>query len=285
MEFYTKRKRDEMTFGFPVDNIPADLVPDPNGSTKMYSLVEMYEIGLLMDKYFTGMRRSTIDTLRNIRQAILYTMITKALESGRVFAVYSRSGGSDARLKGSWSIGFGGHVEVEDLAHHYDVFSDEVANGSISSFESILASGRRELFEEVNLLLKGKDGESAPLYGSAQEPPIFPIGYLSDLNVDTPDHVGNTHLCMLGFVDVPPEVEIEMGEDTQTFIGWMTTDELRDNLDQFEPWSRLVIADMADITRAMNEGEAVQAVFKDDVYTPAYEGEVIGLGTEKPQVE
>lgn len=247
MAIYTKRRRDEMTFGFWAEGIPANIVPSLAGSVRLASMADMYDQSLIMDRFFVGMRRSTIDDWSGkIRQAVLYTMVTKVVKKELKIAVYSRSAGSDERMLDDWSIGFGGHVEDVDLVYHVDHITGEIANGCVSSFETILSSGRRELSEEVTIL--GRDEKDVSGLSD-----IYTLGYISDFQKDCPNHVGNTHFGFLGFVRVGPFAEIEMNEDKQKFIGWFTRRELMEHYDRFEVWSKMVISMPEDVLIAQME--------------------------------
>lgn len=157
-KLYTRTKRDEMTFGILPDFVPTDLVGNMTGDARLYPAVEVHDLMMQMDEGFVGMRRSLIDKLENVRQLILYTTAGMIDENDEArFAVYQRASGSEARLKDGFSIGFGGHVESEDLVGHY------VQNGQDmmqipqvpSSFYSTMRSGMRELEEEVMFFTKG----------------------------------------------------------------------------------------------------------------------------------
>jgi len=158
-KLYTRTKRDEMTFGILPEFVPTDLVGNMKGDARIYSSLEVHDLMMQMDEGFVGMRRSLVDKLENMRQLILYTPIGTIDENDTVrFAVYQRAAGSEARLKDGFSIGFGGHVEREDLHGHY-AHNEEGQYVEIpdvpSSFYSTLNSGMRELAEEVLLFNKG----------------------------------------------------------------------------------------------------------------------------------
>lgn len=152
-KFYTRTKRDEMTFGILPDFVPTDIVPDLKGSAKLYTANEVHGIMMDMDPGFVGMPRATIDRTEAVRQLILYTLAGKLVDGIPHFAVYQRAAGAEAKLKDGFSVGFGGHVEVTDLIGHYEAGDTQGTMSQIpevpSSFFSTLTSGVRELSEEV----------------------------------------------------------------------------------------------------------------------------------------
>jgi len=150
---FVRTKRDEMTFGILPDFVPLDLVGNMKGDCRLYSSTEVHNIMMDMDAGFVGMRRSVIDERGNLRQLILYTLAGKIVDDTVYWAVYQRAAGSEAQLKDGFSFGFGGHVERKDLQPHY---AKDEQTGQFapveevpSSFYSTLASGVRELSEEV----------------------------------------------------------------------------------------------------------------------------------------
>jgi predicted NUDIX family phosphoesterase len=153
---FEKKKRGEMTFGYLPAQIKQDIVPDMSGSFKAYSLEEIFQHMMDMDAGFTGLRRSTIDATESVRQLIMYTVLYKKIDGQTVYGVYQRSAGSDPNLQGSFSIGFGGHVEVVDLSCHANCAEDDRIlkqfNECPSSYYSTLRSAYRELFEEVKFI-------------------------------------------------------------------------------------------------------------------------------------
>jgi len=237
---YQPKKRDGMTFGYLPDCVLPDLVPNLSGSAKIYSQEEVHNMMMQMDDGFVGMRRSTIDLRECVRQLILYIMVTKLIDDVLYVAVYQRCAGAEAKLMDGYSFGFGGHIESEDVDDHtYITESGEVveATGTPSSFFSTLASGVRELFEEV-CFFKNESDTKALVDLDSQ---IIPCGFVSDYKPEQPGFIGNTHLGVLGVVVVAPDLEFDVAEVRYSTIGWMTKQELLDNKGRFEAWSQLTM--------------------------------------------
>lgn len=152
-KLYERTKRDEMTFGILPDFVPNNLVGNMKGDARLYSSNDVHDLMMEMDAGFAGMRRSLIDKLENLRQLILYTVAGKIKDDTAYWAMYQRAAGAEAQLKDGFSIGFGGHLEMRDLAPHYMAGPQpgqllEVPEVP-SSFYTTLTSGVRELAEEV----------------------------------------------------------------------------------------------------------------------------------------
>ena len=81
-KFYTRTKRDEMTFGYLPDVVPTDLVPDLKGSAKLYSEKSMVRCGSGFIAQY--------DRTEAVRQLILYTLAGKLVDGVPHWAVYQR---------------------------------------------------------------------------------------------------------------------------------------------------------------------------------------------------
>lgn len=223
---YPATKRNEITFGYLPSVIPHDLVPDLKGSVKQYDAETMWSLMLSMDEGFVGIRRNVIDKTQLSRQVINYQMLTRQVEGVTQYAVYIRANGADARLEGKLSIGFGGHIDADDIA----------ATETCGSFDATIVSGHRELIEEVSLSANGTrvwlDQTTASL----------PLGFISDLKLEDPNWVGNTHLGVFSIVTLPDRVtDFEMLEKKYSVYGWCTLEELRGLADRLENWSKLLV--------------------------------------------
>lgn len=233
-------KRAEMTFGYLHTAIPEDLTSDSSGSVALYDRQEMDNKLLRLDPYFVGMRRATIDRVGVIRQAIAYTMFTQVMtDESKLYATYQRSSGSDAKLEGSWSIGFGGHVELEDICYYEHLDPGTCIEGVVDSHGTVLLSAERELEEEVEIL--GNDGN--PL-SFGLELPIDLIGFITDYKPEVKGWIGNTHLGILAEVVIHQAIlrEFNILESKYTFVGWKSLEELKAKSYRLESWSALTVA-------------------------------------------
>ena len=132
------------------------------------------------------------------------------------YLTYSRNG-TETRLHGSRSIGIGGHIDIYD-------FYDENYHLFNSPIETIAQATHRELQEEI--------GVSA----------MFDTTLLSRIIVDTTNSVGKVHVGLTTTLiaeqrGIHPQEELH---DPQ----WLTVEELKANIDQYENWSKLIIGEL-----------------------------------------
>lgn len=129
---------------------------------------------------------------------------------------YSRNG-TETRLHGSRSIGVGGHVDITDM---YDTEYNLVNN----ILETITQSTLRELEEEANIV-----------YDSASPNVITHI--CNKVIVDTSNPVGKVHVGLFTTLIYPHAQPQEELHDAK----WLTVDELKASIDEYENWSKLII--------------------------------------------
>lgn len=163
------------------------------------------------------------DRFADVRQIIPYVVISKDIGGKTSYAVYSRSAPTEERLKNQCSLGFGGHIDAQDVE------LNEKSEPLISL--SILNSIFRELEEEFGL------GESDVIHTTYT--PDSPFMLLSDLSPVDCLHVG-----IVFEVRVQPDFQ-EVIEHGLNFIGWFTKEQLITMSDEkelnFETWSQAVL--------------------------------------------
>ena len=128
---------------------------------------------------------------------------------------YSRNG-TETRLHGSRSIGIGGHIDVVDM---YDPDYEVLNNIK----ETIIQATVRELEEEINLLC---DGDW-----------LISKTNLGKLIVDTTNPVGEVHVGLFSKLVYPHAQPQEELHDAK----WLTVEELKASIDEYENWSKLII--------------------------------------------
>ena len=132
------------------------------------------------------------------------------------YLTYSRNG-TETRLHGSRSIGIGGHIDITDMYdQYYSVFNNPI--------ETIKQATNRELYEEVGIDL---------------EPELFKF---NKLIVDTTNSVGKVHVgltstIVMDYTDIQPQEELHDAK-------WLSVEELKANIDEYENWSKLIIEGM-----------------------------------------
>ena len=132
------------------------------------------------------------------------------------YLTYSRNG-TETRLHGSRSIGIGGHVDIYDS---YDTYNEEDTYWQ-SIEATILSACRRELEEEI--LWYDYDDYLAVDFDK--------------LIVDTSNSVGKVHVGLFTTLVYPEANPQEELHDAK----WVTVDELKASIDEYENWSKLII--------------------------------------------
>ena len=132
------------------------------------------------------------------------------------YLTYSRNG-TETRLHGSRSLGIGGHIDIYD-------FYDEDYHLFNSPIETITQATCRELQEEIDVLA------------------MFDTVLLNRIIVDTTNSVGEVHVGLTTTIiadrdSIYPQEELH---DPQ----WLTVEELKANIDQYENWSKLIIGEL-----------------------------------------
>lgn len=140
------------------------------------------------------------------------------MDTNGKYLTYSRNG-TETRLHGSRSLAIGGHIDIQDICFN--------ENTSIfESIDTIDVAVRRELTEEINFV------PSLALTGEHFE--------FNKLIVDTTNSVGKVHVGLFTTLVYPEAKPQEELHDPQ----WLTVEELKANIDQYENWSKLIIGEL-----------------------------------------
>ena len=131
-------------------------------------------------------------------QIVAYTLVFDSVRK-RIFCARRKSG--DERLKDSYCLGFGGHVNIDDL----------------NLTDTVGATARRELREELEI--------------RARKLNLNHIGYVRDLSSSTSEHLGVIYYIDTGSVFI---------REKDKFEGrWISYDELKEvYYGKLESWSR-----------------------------------------------
>ena len=134
-------------------------------------------------------------------QIVAYTLVFDSVRK-RIFCARRKSG--DERLKDSYCLGFGGHVNIDDL----------------NLTDTVGATARRELREELEI--------------RARKLNLNHIGYVRDLSSSTSEHLGVIYYIDTGSVFI---------REKDKFEGrWISYDELKEvYYGKLESWSRYSI--------------------------------------------
>lgn len=154
----------------------------------------------------------------NYRQIIPYVILAKKVGgSSHKFVPYVRTSQSgEERLRGNISIGFGGHVDLADVAQE---------NSVINLAQTIGMAVGRELAEEVKI------------FSESQDMPVFDNGLL----IDDSNEVGKVHLGVVLTVVLREDAVITSNEDALEVLAPMTARELLESGLPLENWSRIFL--------------------------------------------
>jgi predicted NUDIX family phosphoesterase len=169
--------------------------------------MELHEVldKVFVAKWLSVQPRASAEGDRNFRQIIPYILV---MNEGRLLCYRRGVKGSENRLYGLRSIGWGGHVERADLQQR----------GTFLDVRStIRATAKRELAEELGL--------SEPLDRQ----------YLG-LIVERDGDVGLVHVACVEVWTVSRNSYIGL-EDTSEDVEWHTLEEVAQNNHELESWS------------------------------------------------
>lgn len=145
---------------------------------------------------------------------VLPYIVVKNPETNEILT-YSRNG-AETRLHGSRSIGIGGHIDIDDIKFNEEGFDP---------LKTIELSMLREIKEEAGI--NELDMESL---GGIKK-------VIDRVIIDFSNEVGSVHLGFLGVIetaDINPEEELFDHR-------WVSIDELKQTIDEYESWSRMII--------------------------------------------
>lgn len=177
-------------------------------------------------------QREQLEKDESCLQVLPYLLIVKSSPRKPTrFKAYRRGKGvGESRLSGNVSIGFGGHVDLADVAHEESV---------IDLKQTVMQAAVREVAEELIF-----DGQA----GSEDDLEIFDIGLI----VDTSNEVGRVHLGVVLGVSMPENRDCATAEDELEDMPFLTADELLASGLPLENWTRIAL----EFFKKMDEGTA-----------------------------
>lgn len=178
------------------------------------------------------------------RHLIPYIVVT---HKGKI-ALYARTPkGTESQLHGKYSIGFGGHIDLVDVAYFGDTSSYggvEYKANSIDLASTVEEALFRELEEELGIdednIVRSPVSTSG--YDAYMEYQYGPREH--SLIVSRASDVDSRHLALVYRVELDSIGEDDIHvEDQLNFIGWFTTEELREQyFEKLESWSQVIVA-------------------------------------------
>lgn len=127
------------------------------------------------------------------------------VKCGNEYLTYARKG-KETRLHGKRSMGFGGHVELEDL--------------DMTPLHTLHCSANRELQEELGL--------------------DTTLHLTDEFIYSTYDQVSQVHIGIIGFVEITDKSLIKADETEVLDPQWKTIEQIRAKLDGYERWSQIL---------------------------------------------
>ncbi|MGC6445126.1 MAG: phosphoesterase [Rubripirellula sp.] len=188
--------------------VPASVV-DAIGKIEGFEAdVDRFLTPILESEQLSFEPRGPMESDPSYKQLIPYVLLEWTDQDGTVFLfTYTRGGGGgESRLHAKRSVGIGGHISKEDSAEGADPYRMGM---------------RRELEEEVNLESDYRETREGLIYDPSNE-----VGQV---------HLGIVHRFTLS------EPLVRSNEADLAEGGFVSIDELIEDLDRLETWSQLAI--------------------------------------------
>lgn len=164
--------------------------------------------------------REWLEQDRYYRQLLPYVVVSQKCGDETRYITYRRSkGAGESRLVGNVSIGFGGHIDLVDVAFN--------ENSVIDLYQTIGVAATREIAEE----LKFSDGQEEKNFN------LFDVGLIADNSND----VGKVHLGIVLAAMIPEHMTVETREAELEMLPPMTAQELLDSDLPLENWTRIFL--------------------------------------------
>ena len=190
--------------------VPSNKIWYPDGFTLLFGddVAANHHIYELLDNYATLEPRNEVEDNIDFKQFIVYVIVSK----GDCWYKYQRAGGDD-RLIDRYSIGIGGHVNLQDMR-----------DADYDTVHAIEGAVRRELGEEIVI----PDWDK-----------IKNLIWLGVIN-DNSDRVGQVHLGIVIEL-VVDEGNVYVAEDNLVHGGFENINTIQENIDKYESWSQILI--------------------------------------------
>ena len=184
-------------------------------------------------------RRGDVETDTSLLQPIPYCIVF-CRSSERILSYKRSKKGGETRLHDMYSIGFGGHVNIDDVKSCLKELDDAAL---ITAEYPIIFGAWRELKEELSL---------TPENTVALR--LFDWYIYDDTSEVSSVHIGLPYLCV-----VDNESDIKLAEDTAIELKWLDIENPKDvdiNTTHFESWSEIALAKLIETS---NGGRRAQA--------------------------
>ena len=147
-------------------------------------------------------------------QVLPYVVLTY---KGQVLTYARSPSGGEAKLHGLRSIGFGGHIDIEDFVEAKNSYGDAQMHSSIA------IATERELDEELGLSIQ-----------------INTLDEFKYCLIDTTNPVGQVHMGSPVFIEIDDPSILKPNHEILD-LKWVTEDQLQKDKDLYEGWSQILI--------------------------------------------
>lgn len=164
--------------------------------------------------------RTVCDSSANLDHEIIGQTLPQILaycviKCGDEVLTYSRKKGAEARLHGSRSIGFGGHVDIDD-----HIISRPITKRIAFTLQEACS---RELKEELSLTY-------TPM-----------VEYFNQIIIDQTNLVGAVHVGLPLIIEIQSKDEVTANPNEISDPIWLNLEQLKQEKDQYENWSKILI--------------------------------------------
>lgn len=181
-------------------------------------------------------RRGDVETDTSLLQPIPYCIVF-CRSTERILSYKRSKKGGETRLHDMYSIGFGGHVNIDDVKNCLKELNDTML---LTAEYPILFGARRELKEELALT----EDNTVALR-------LFDWYIYDDTSEVSSVHIGLPYLCV-----VENESDIKLAEDTAIELRWLDIDDPQDTALQFESWSSIAITKLIQTSSGSRKAKA-----------------------------
>ena len=181
-------------------------------------------------------RRGDVETDTSLLQPIPYCIVF-CRSTERILSYKRSKKGGETRLHDMYSIGFGGHVNIDDVKN---CLKELDAADLITAEYPIIFGAWRELKEELSLTPE-----------NTVDLRLFDWYIYDDTSEVSSVHIGLPYLCV-----VEKESDIKLAEDTAIELRWLDIDNPNDTALQFESWSSIALATLIQTSNGGRKAKA-----------------------------
>ena len=179
--------------------------------------IHLYDFSQVQEDDFLFVNRKIVDGKepKSVEIGSMFPQVLPyvTIHCGEHVLIYSRAKGAEERLHGSLSLGFGGHIDIDDF-HADHGYKDCIKTAVI-----------REIQEELGFNVA----------------PLVDIKDFTEVIVDNENTVGQVHLGLPVAIEVAAHEVIDPDLNEIHQPKWVDVQWLKDNLHLFENWSKMVI--------------------------------------------